>query len=412
MSSLLHLGSTPPPPRGLPFRALVGSPRWIGSLAALTGMTALSIDMSLPAQPTLMREFGVGSDRTQLTLSLFLLGYAIGQLIVGYVSDALGRRRLLLAGLAVFSLAGLACAITTNLSVLIALRFVQGTGAASGTVIARAMVRDTHAGSEAARLFATMTAVLCLAPMLAPIVGGFLLVHLGWRAIFTTLGLCGIALGVMTALSLEETLAERRPLALGAIASSVGRFFRTRGTRGPSAVIALSFAAQFAFISGSPFVLIDGYKVEPSHYGFYFGATALALMAGSAAGGRLLKTGRPTRRVVTLGGLTLFVAALALAALVQVPAAGVLGLMVPVVGCFVGIGLVVPSSAAMAMEPVPEIAGTASALIGFLQMVAGSVSGYVIAKIGGSNPRTLGLQVAILALACAAMVFRPRRASS
>ncbi|HWL87609.1 MAG TPA: MFS transporter, partial [Polyangiaceae bacterium] len=194
-------------PSSLPWppRARIGSARWIGSLAAVTAVPALSIDMSLPAQPTLMRVFGVGSDVTQLTLSLFLLGYAVGQLVVGTLSDAVGRRPALLAGLGVYTVASLACAVTGNLWLLVTMRFVQGTGAAAGAVIGRAMVRDTHTGAEAARLLATMIAVLAIAPMVAPLVGGVLLEHLGWRAIFATLCLCGVALSAMAASSLEET---------------------------------------------------------------------------------------------------------------------------------------------------------------------------------------------------------------
>ncbi|WXA89402.1 MFS transporter [Pendulispora rubella] len=312
----------------------------------------------------------------------------------------------------VFSLAGVACAATTSLTVLVAFRFVQGTGAAAGTVIARAMVRDTHEGSAAARLFATMMAVLAIAPMVAPLIGGILLTHLGWRAIFTTLAVFGVGLTSMTVLSLEETLPERKPFSFAAIAPGFARFVRTKEAPRPALVIALGFAAQFAFISGSPFVLIGGYQVKPAHYGFYFGATALALMAGSATGARLLKGGTP-RRVVRIGGAVLLGAALLLLALVHAPWSGVLGLMAPVLGCFFGLGLVGPSAAAMAMDPVPDIAGTASAIIGFLQMTAGSLSGYVVAKVGGESPQALGWQMALLAAASAMVIFlglTPRRA--
>jgi len=359
-----------------------------------------------------MRVFGVGSDVTQLTLSLFLLGYAVGQLVVGTLSDAVGRRPALLAGLGVYTVASLACAVTGNLWLLVTMRFVQGTGAAAGAVIGRAMVRDTHTGAEAARLLATMIAVLAIAPMVAPLVGGVLLEHLGWRAIFATLCLCGVALSAMAASSLEETLGERRALSLRAIASGFALFFGAKETRIPTLLVALSFAGQFAFISGSPFVIIQGYGVQPAHYGFYFGATALALMVGSASGGRLLKRGRSPQSVVRIGGAALMVAAVSLVALVHLPGTGVFGLIGPMILCFVGIGLVGPSATAIALDPVPEIAGSASAIIGGVQMIAGSLSGYVVAKIGGASPTALGWQVAIMAISCAMLAIMPRRGAA
>ncbi len=402
----------------LPWRAQVGSARWIGSLAALTATSALSIDMSLPAQPTLGERFGVGSDQTQLTLSLYLLGYALGQLVMGYVSDALGRRRVLLWGLGIYTVAGLACTVTPGLWFLVSMRFVQGTGAAAGTVIARAMVRDTHAGSEAARMMATMVAVLALAPMLAPLVGAFLLEHLGWRAIFGCLFVCGLVWSAMTAASLDETLGARKPLTFVDLRIGVVQFFRAKGTRIPALLVALSFGAQFAFISGSPFVLIQGYGMQPSRFGFYFASAAIALMGGSASGARLLKRGRTPVQVLRLGSLAQMTAAAAMVLLVRWPETGVMGPMGPMLLSFVGIGFVSPNAMAIAMEPVPEIAGTASAILGALQMTAGALSGYVVASIGGASPVALAWQVAILSSACALLgplglgALKPRRAAA
>ena len=392
------------------FHARIGSPRWVLSLAALTGTTALSIDMSLPAQPTLARELGVSSDVAQLTLGVFLAGFALGQLVVGFLSDALGRRRVILAGLAVFTLAGLACAATSSIGLLLAARAVQGFGSAASPVVARAMVRDTQPAASAARMLSTIMAMLALAPMLAPLIGGFLLAHFAWQAIFVTLAAIGVVFLALSGLTLPETLPPERRMALsiGATLAGFARFFRAPGTLVPTLLVCLSFAGQFAFIAASPFVLIDGLGVSPDVFGFYFGATALALMLGSITGRRRLMRDLPAR-VLAGGALTLCAGGLLVAIGVRVAALGRLGLMLPVVVYFFGIGLTTPSATAIAMHPVPEIAGTASATIGALTMLTGALSGYGTTRLGGSDPRTLGLVMGSMGVVAAAVMLRARQ---
>jgi DHA1 family bicyclomycin/chloramphenicol resistance-like MFS transporter len=399
----------------LPLAARIPSTRWIFTLAVLTGVTALSIDMSLPAQPTLARELGVSSHTSQLTLSLFLAGYAVGQVIFGFASDSFGRRRILLAGLTLFTVAGVSCVLSSSIEPLLASRVVQGFGAAAAPVVTRAMVRDTQPAGSAARILSTIMAVLAIAPMVAPLAGGWLLAHLGWHSIFATLAIVGVLFTAMSALTLSETLPvdRRAPFAPAAVVAGFARFFRAPGTLVPTALVCLSFAGQFAFISDSPFVLIDGYGVSPGRYGVYFAAVALALMAGSVLGRRLLVRWAPSRVLVT-GALTLSAGGFAVAASVRFAGLGPIGLVAPMVIYFVGLGLTGPSATAIAMDPVPEIAGTASATIGCLQMLSGAVSGFVTTRAGGSDPRVLGDIEAAVGLAAAALaawrVFGRRRA--
>jgi MFS transporter, DHA1 family, multidrug resistance protein len=398
-------------PLGARFPTRIGSRRWVLSLAALTGTTALSIDMSLPAQPTLGRELQVSPEVAQLTLGLFLVGFAVGQLIAGFLSDALGRRRVLLAGLAVFTLAGIACAAAPSIELLLAARVVQGLGSAASPVIARAMVRDTQPAAGAARMLSTILAVLALAPMLAPLLGGFLLTHLGWQAIFVALAAIGVVFSAMSALTLSETLPPERRVALSVAATLAGfaRFFRAKGTGVPTLLVCLSFAGQFAFIADSPFVLIDGFHVSSDAFGFYFGAAALALMLGSMSGRRRLQHDPPAR-VLAAGALTLCAGGVLVAIGVRVPGLAQLGLIAPVLVYFFGIGLTSPSATAIAMQPVPEIAGAASAMIGALTMLAGATSGYLTTHIGGRDPHMLGLVMAGVGVTAAAvMAWRPRR---
>lgn len=207
-------------------------------------MIALSVDMSLPAQPTLARTFGVSSETAQLTLSVFVFGFACAQLIVGYLSDALGRRRVLLGGLVLFTLAALACAVAPSIEVLIACRAAQGICAAAAPVVARAMVRDTQPAAQAARLLSTMLAALAVAPMIAPVIGGALLDLFGWRSIFATLAAFGAAMLAIAHATLAETLPpeRRQPPSPAGLIRGYLQFVRTPGTRLPLLIGCASFA--------------------------------------------------------------------------------------------------------------------------------------------------------------------------
>ncbi|HKU43482.1 MAG TPA: multidrug effflux MFS transporter [Polyangiales bacterium] len=393
------------------FQSRGGSPAWVLSLAALTGVTALSIDMSLPAQPAIARELGVASGTAQLTLSLFLIGFACSQIVFGTLSDAIGRRPILLAGLAVFTLAGAACALSSAIGVLLVARFVQGIGASAAPVVARAMVRDRQSTSDAARTLSSIMAVLAVAPMIAPVIGAALLARFGWPAIFVALTLLGIALLLLSAATLAETLPpERRvPLSFVALRGGMARYFGTRATLAPTALVCLSFVGQFSFISNSPFVLIDGYGVSPQRFSLYFGATALALMVGSVIGRRLLQHTTP-RRVLVFGACGLCAGGLLVFAGTNLRELGPLGVVAPMLVYCVGVGLTFPSATAVAMEPVAAIAGLASAILGSLQMVSGALAGYVVSRLGGREPYVLGTTLALAGtLACALALVSSRR---
>ena len=211
---------------------------------------------------------------------------------------------------------------------------------------------------------------------------------------------------MLSALTLEETRpsALRTTLSFTAVLRGFLTFVRTPGTRVPTLLACASFAGQFAFISGSPYVLIDGYGVPAEHYGFYFGSTAVMLMVGSLTSGQLVKRGFTPRVLLGVGAALLCTGGVLLPILVRIPALGVAGLMGPMMIYFIGIGFVGPNATAIAMAPVPEIAGTASALIGFLQMAAGALSGYVATRVGGKDPATLGLITGAMGVFAALLV--------
>src|SRR6266480_3099718 len=228
-------------------------------LGALTAFGLFSIDMYLPALPSLSRDFGTGAAQTQLTLSACLLGLALGQVIAGPISDALGRRRPLLVGLAAYALASLLCVVAPSVFVLVGLRFVQGAAGAAGIVIARAVVRDLHSGVAAARFYAMLMLVSGLAPILAPLAGGQLLHVTDWRGIFVVLGAIGAALLLAAWWTLPDTLAPeaRHTGGLAATLSVFGGLLRDRSFAGYTLALGLAFGAMATYISGSPFVLED-----------------------------------------------------------------------------------------------------------------------------------------------------------
>jgi MFS transporter, DHA1 family, multidrug resistance protein len=386
------------------FPSVVGSRGWIATLGALTGFVALSIDMSLPAQPTLALQYGVSDEVAALTLSAFMIGFAVAQIFAGYLSDVWGRRPILIAGLALFTVAGIACTLSPTIELLIACRALQGIGAAAGPVVARAMIRDTQPATQAARLMSTMLAALAIAPMIAPLIGGALLRLLDWRAIFATLAVTGAIMFVIAHRTLGETLPpeRRQPLAPRALFRSYLKFFATPVAWLPMLVICASFSGQFAYIADSPFVIMGGYGVSSDLFGLYFGATAFALMLGSILGGRMLGAGRPPRVMVVVGATILATGGVLVVLGTQLDL-GIAGFLVPMMIYFFGSGMMHPSAVALAMEPLPEIAGTVSAAIGCALMISGAVAGYHTTRIGGTSPTIFGLVAGVLSVVALAL---------
>jgi len=226
-------------------------------LAAMTALTALSIDMSLPAMPQLQREFHAGVAPVQLTLSLFLLGFAVGQLICGPLSDRIGRKPVLLAGLGVFTAAGVLCTASTSLAMLVLARCLQGMGASVGPVIARAVVRDRFDNRRGAAALSQITQVMIIAPLVAPTLGGYLLVYSGWPAIFATLASCGALLGLLCWKRLPETLpaGETPPGQLEYLIHGFRTVLAHRSSLRHTLTTCFSHAGMFAYISGSPLAM-------------------------------------------------------------------------------------------------------------------------------------------------------------
>ena len=370
-------------------------------LGALGALAPLSIDMYLPALPALGREFGAGASQIQLTLSAFLFGLALGQMVAGPLSDSLGRRRPLLIGLMAYAAASLACVVAPSVPVLVALRFVQGATGAAGVVIARAIVRDLYSGVAAARYFSLLMLVSGLAPILAPIFGAQVLRFTTWHGVFVILAILGVLLVLAVATMLRETLAppDRHSGGIGATFRAFGRLLADRSFVGYALAGGLAFAAMFAYISGSPFVLQGIYGVSPQTFSLMFGLNAFGLITMSQVNGRLVGRLAP-RRLLLMGLTSQTIGGLLLLAGVAAGDIGLVGVLPALFIVVASLGFVGPNATSLALTNHPRSAGSASGLLGVLQFAIGAL---VAPLVGLSSTSALPMALVIAACACGAL---------
>jgi MFS transporter, DHA1 family, multidrug resistance protein len=364
-------------------------------LTAVVGMGALSIDMFLPSLPAMAAAFGAGAGTAQLTVTLFLVGMALAQLVFGPLSDRFGRRRVLLGGLALYTLAGIACALAPSMRVLLAARVVQAVGAGCGPVVARAMVRDLYERERAARMLGAMGTAQALTPILAPIVGGWVHVAAGWRAVFFVLAGFGtlFLLGALGIVPETNVYAGPRAPRAADEPSRLARLLADRAFVGYVLVMALMFSGQFAFISGSSFALMVVLGVSATTYGVCFGSVAVGLMLGNFLSVHL--TPRLGIDRMILAGTAFGAAAGAiLAALAWMGVATVATVIVPMFCFALGLGLVLPNAMAGAIGPYPTMAGTASAVLGFVQMTGSALYAMAVGHLDDGTLRPMTTAVA------------------
>jgi MFS transporter, DHA1 family, multidrug resistance protein len=379
-------------------------------LTAVVAIGSLSIDMALPSLPATAEALAARPATAQLTVTLFLAGFALAQLVHGPLSDRIGRRRVLLGGLVVYVIGGLACWAAPSAGLLVAARVLQAFGAGSGPVVGRAVVRDLYEPAQAARILGYMGTAMALTPILAPIVGGFVHVAFGWRAVYLTLAACGAVFLGIAALLVRETNRRRDPDALrpGHLTTNVAELLTDRTFLGYVLVVALMFGGQFAFITGSSFVLIEVLSVSPDVYGLCFGLVALGIMTGSFVAGRFVSRVGIDGLIVTatrLGAVAgCVMAALALGGVWTVPA--VIG---PMYVFSVGVGIVLPTAVAGAIGPFPRTAGLASAVLGFLQLTAAAGYGIAVGRFYDGTPVPMAVAIAAAGLAAAGAVLIGRR---
>jgi DHA1 family bicyclomycin/chloramphenicol resistance-like MFS transporter len=372
---------------------------WLVLLGTLIAIAPLSIDMYLPAFPAIEAALGKGHGGAEYTLASFFVGIALGQLAYGPLSDRFGRKPPLYAGLTIYILASLACAFVDDLGELAAWRFIQAIGGCSGMVIARAVVRDRCAAQEAARAFSLLILVMGVAPILAPLFGGWISGALGWRALFATLAGFGLLCLLLVRFGLAESRDTRHaaPLTPAGVAEDYLSLLRSRAFLGYSLTAALASAGMFAYIAGSPGLLIGLYHIPPEHFGWVFGINALGFIAASQINARLLRKTPLTTLLRRSLRLTAFSAAV-LCVLALVAARDLPPLVPLLASLFVfmaSLGLVNPNANAAAMASHGQIAGTASALIGAVQFAGASLSGALLGLAGKGSATPL---VTVMAL--------------
>lgn len=381
---------------------------WITVLALLSAIAPLATDMYLPAFPALAADLGATASSVQLSLTTFLVGLGLGQLVIGPLSDRWGRRSLLIGGTLLCVAASIACAISPTISVFVIARFAQGFGGAAGVVLSRAVIVDRTSGDRTARLFSLMMAIGGVAPVVSPLVGSTLLGVGGWRGLFVVLGALSalMTLGVLTAV--PETLpAERRvDGGLASTARDVGSALRRPRYLGYTLTFALSFATMFAYISGSPFVLQNVLGLSTTLYALAFGANALGLVLISLISSRLTSRVDPRRQLSTAVAVLASVTVILLVdVLLGMPLWPTLILLFATVST---LGFILGTATALATAEVRDIAGTGSALLGTLQFGLGAV---VSPLVGSSATAMATVMLCSALLAILALHALARRGS-
>jgi MFS transporter, DHA1 family, multidrug resistance protein len=378
--------------------------RMIVLLGLMVALGPLTIDMYLPALPKIADDLSVSSSVVQLTLTGTLLGLALGQLIVGPLSDSLGRRRPLMAGIVLHMVASVICILAPNLLVLGLARSLQGVGAAATMVVSIAVVGDLFTESAAATVLSRLMLVLGVAPVVAPSLGAAVLLHGSWHWVFAVLVVLAGALLLVAALALPETLqpSHRRPLRLRSIGATYLELLRDSRFVILVLVAALSMSGLFAYIAGAPFVLQGRFGLDQQAFALVFGAGAVALIGATQFNVVLLKRFAPQTIVVwamsaalTAGGV--FVS------LSVAHAGGLAGFVVPVWAILGAMGLVIPNAPAVALSRHPDAAGTAAALLGAAQFGLGAAVAPLVGVFGNdeialSAVMTAGISIALLAL--------------
>jgi DHA1 family bicyclomycin/chloramphenicol resistance-like MFS transporter len=376
-----------------------GTLRLVIVLGSMNAIGPLSIDMYLPAFPEIARALHTSASSVQLTLTACVAGRARGQLVIGPVSDRFGRRIPVIIAMLVYAVASLLCALATSVGMLIVLRFIQGLAGAGGIVISRAVVRDLHSGARAVRLFSSLMLVTGLAPILAPLAGGQLLALTSWEGIFVSLSILSALIAVLAALGLRETLPpeRRHPSGLRRTVQTMAGLLRDRSFVGHALAGGLTFGALFAYISGSSFALQGIYGLSPQVYSLAFAMNGLGLIAASQVNARIVERVGPTR-LLRRALACVVASALTLLVVVSIGGLSVWAVLAPMFVIVSSLAFVLPNATALALADHPEVAGTASALLGLVQFMVGAIAAPLVGVAGPDTAVPMGVVMAVLAL--------------
>ncbi|WP_338543502.1 multidrug effflux MFS transporter [Paenibacillus tundrae] len=362
-------------------------------LGTLSAFGPLSLDMYLPALPTLAADFESSTSYAQLSLTACMVGLALGQLLAGPLSDVRGRRTPLIAGLLLYTIASILCLVSPTMGSFVVLRFIQGVAGAAGIVISRAVVRDVYDGPELTRFFSLLMLINGVAPIAAPIIGGLLLEYTSWRGVFILLSLIGVLTLLAVIFGLGETLpADRR--SSGGLKQTLVTFRQIASNRlfmGYALTQGFVGAGMFAYISGSPFVLQKIYGISPQMFSLCFAINGLGIILASQIAGRLAGKVSETRLLIAglivaaLGGTSLFIAILAEGNLISI--------LIPLFLVVSSVGLVNTASFALAMANQSKSAGSASALIGVMTFMFGGIVAPLVGLGGEGTAVPMGIVI-------------------
>ncbi|MGF6355623.1 DHA1 family bicyclomycin/chloramphenicol resistance-like MFS transporter [Paenibacillus sp. 4624] len=363
-------------------------------LGTLSAFGPLSLDMYLPALPTLADEFGSSTSYAQLSLTACMIGLALGQLLAGPLSDVRGRRIPLIAGLVLYTITSILCLVSPTMGSFVVLRFIQGLAGAAGIVIARAVVRDVYEGPELTRFFSLLMLINGVAPIAAPIIGGQILTYTSWRGVFILLSLIGALALFAVIFGLGETLPTQKRSSGGLKQTllTFGSIARNRRFMGYALTQGFAMAGMFAYISGSPFVLQKIYGVSPQMFSICFAINGLGIIFASQIAGRLAGKVSETRLLIAgllmaaVGGTSLLIAILA--------GGGLISVLIPLFMVVSSVGLINTASFALAMADQAKAAGSASALIGVMTFLFGGLVAPLVGLGGEHTAVPMGIVIA------------------
>ncbi|VVN44841.1 multidrug effflux MFS transporter [Pseudomonas fluorescens] len=383
--------------------------RTILILGALSAFGPLAIDFYLPAFPAMALAFGTDENHVQMTLAAYFLGLSIGQLAYGPVADRFGRRIPLLTGVGLFTVASVACAYAPNLEWLIGARFVQALGGCAGMVISRAVVSDKCDAVGSAKVFSQLMLVMGLAPILAPLLGGLLVNTTGWQSIFLALTGFSALAGLAVATGLPESMPAhmpRQPLS-GAL-RQYGRLLADRVFLGHALTGGIAIAGMFAYIAGSPFIIIKLYGVPAEHFGWLFGINAAGFILVAQVNARLLAKRGPMFLLARAVWVYL-AAGLALLAVSALHPAQLWPLLIPLFVCIASLGCISPNAAALAMNGQGARAGSASALLGCLQFSVAAGASALVGVLHDGSAVPMAMVISLCGMLVVSVAIFTRR---
>jgi DHA1 family bicyclomycin/chloramphenicol resistance-like MFS transporter len=380
-------------------------------LSALMAFASISTDLYLPAMPAMAKSLHANAGQLEMTISGYLVGFSLGQLLWGPIGDRYGRRLPVALGLLLFIAGSAGCALSDTAQEMIAWRAVQAVGACASVVLARAMIRDLYEGHRAAQMLSTLMTVMAVAPLLGPSIGGVILKFGSWQLIFWALAAFG---GVTLAAlyTIPETLStERRnhALLIGAF-RRYGQLLRDRRVLGYASAGGFFYGGMYAYIAGTPFAYIDYYHVSPQTYGLLFGAGIVGIMVANQVNARLVRK-QGSDKLLRLGTLLAGFSGVWLGVDALEEWLGLLGLVLPLFVFVAAAGLIIANSIVGALNNFPQVAGSVSALIGALQYGTGILGSAMVGALADGTPRPMALVIALFglaSLACAFWVVKPR----